>query len=166
MNTVIKAILAGVVVSGLGATTLTAHADESGCHDRAAHRGYGHDRDSLTGRIEQRKTELHDKLKLKPEQEAAWNTFVEKMKPAQPMERPNWGELKKLPAPDRMGKMLDMMKAREGQMENRLAALKEFYATLTPEQQKIFDGQFAHRFSHHSGPMRHDQHRGTGTDGP
>ena len=166
MNTVMKAVLAGLFVSGIGATALTAYADESGCRDKSEHHGYWHDRDSFAERMEHRKAELHDKLKLKPEQEAAWNTFVEKMKPAQPMERPNWEELKKLPAPDRMGKMLDMMKAHEARMEDRLAALKEFYATLTPDQQKVFDEQTAARFSRRSGPMRHDHRPRTGDGGP
>ena len=33
------------------------------------------------------------------------------------------------------------MKTMEARMTEHLAALKEFYAVLTPEQQKIFDEQ-------------------------
>jgi Spy/CpxP family protein refolding chaperone len=151
MNTAMKAIMTGLIVTGIGATALTVRADEP---------------DSLAERMEHRKAELHDKLKLKPEQEQAWNTFVEKMKPAQPMERPDREDMKKLPAPDRMARMLDMMKAHESRMENRLAAVKEFYGTLTPEQQKVFDEETARRFSRRSGAMRHDRRQGTGADGP
>ncbi len=166
MNTAMKAIMTGLIVTGIGATALTVRADEPDCHDGMGHRDFRHDRDSLAERMEHRKAELHDKLKLKPEQEQAWNTFVEKMKPAQPMERPDREDMKKLPAPDRMARMLDMMKAHESRMENRLAAVKEFYGTLTPEQQKVFDEETARRFSRRSGAMRHDRRQGTGADGP
>jgi Spy/CpxP family protein refolding chaperone len=36
------------------------------------------------------------------------------------------------------------MKAMEAKMTEHLAALKEFYAVLTPEQQKIFDEETPH----------------------
>ncbi len=159
MNTVMKAVMAGLISVGIGTAAVVAYAHETGCREGAGRQG--RDRDSFSERMEQRKTELHDKLKLKSEQEAAWTTFTEKMKPTLPKERPDREEFKKLPAPERMGKMIEMMKAHEGQMENRLVALKDFYATLTPEQQKIFDEQSALRFSRRSGAMRHDHHSGT-----
>ena len=51
-------------------------------------------------------------------------------------------------------KALEHMRAMEAKMTEHLAALKEFYAVLTPEQQKIFDD--------HSMPRRwqHEQKRG------
>jgi Spy/CpxP family protein refolding chaperone len=48
--------------------------------------------------------------------------------------------------------MLAGMKAREERMTAHLAAVKEFYAVLTPEQQKVFDAEFGH-------PMRRHAHR-------
>lgn len=166
MNTLMKALMAGLISAGVGTIALTAYADEAGCHDKAAHRDFRHDRDSFAEQIGKWKVELHDKLKVKPEQETAWNTFIEKMKPAQPKERPDWAEFSKLPAPERMDKMLEMMKVRESQMENRLAAVKDFYATLTPEQQKVFDDEFSLRFSRHSGREWHHHHPGTGDPQP
>ena len=39
--------------------------------------------------------------------------------------------------------MLAQMKQHETSMDERLGAVKTFYAVLTPEQQKVFDDQFA-----------------------
>lgn len=86
---------------------------------------------------------LHDKLKLTPEQETAWKSFHEKMKPTESRNRPDRSELASLHAPERREKMLSMMKEHENRMAERVAAVKEFYAVLTPEQQKLFDDQFS-----------------------
>ena len=40
-----------------------------------------------------------------------------------------------------MQAMIDRMKAHEQALTDQLAALKTFYATLTPEQQKTFDSE-------------------------
>ena len=44
-------------------------------------------------------------------------------------------------SPERMQAMIDRMKAHEQALTDQLAALKTFYATLTPEQQKTFDSE-------------------------
>jgi len=92
-------------------------------------------------RMERYRAELQEKLKLTPQQENAWKTFNEKMKP------PAWprrdrAQSTDLPAPERMEQMLARMKEFESHMAERLAAVKEFYAVLTPEQRKVFDDQF------------------------
>jgi protein CpxP len=94
-------------------------------------------------RIEKRQAALHDKLKLTPVQETAWKSFSEKMKPAGARNRPDRSALSALPAPERMEKMHALMKEHESRMADRVAAVKEFYAVLTPEQQKLFDDQFS-----------------------
>jgi protein CpxP len=38
--------------------------------------------------------------------------------------------------------MLAQMKEREAHMATRLASVRKFYATLTPEQQKVFNESF------------------------
>ena len=82
--------------------------------------------------------QLHQKLALKPEQEAAWQTFVEKTPPPP---RPEREDLKNLKAPQRLERMLQHLRTQEAQMQEHLAALTEFYNQLTPEQQEIFDRQ-------------------------
>jgi Spy/CpxP family protein refolding chaperone len=110
--------------------------------------------------------ELHDKLKLTPQQEPAWKTFIDAVKPGE-MKMPSEQDRKamdQLSAPDRMEKHLQMMKERMAKMESRLAALKTFYATLTPEQQKTFDDahrQMMHHFMHkmQMNQMMHGEHK-------
>jgi len=91
-------------------------------------------------RIAQKQADLYTKLKLSPNQEGAWKAYtaatMKNMPPAKPKALE---EFEKLSAPERMQKMLDRMKERQARMEEHLKAVKSFYATLTPEQQKIFD---------------------------
>lgn len=91
--------------------------------------------------MEKHRARLHDKLKLAPEQEAAWKVFAEKTKPHAPQIKVIRSELAALPAPARMDRMIALMKEREGRMMDMAAAVKEFYAVLTPDQQKLFDEQ-------------------------
>jgi Spy/CpxP family protein refolding chaperone len=95
---------------------------------------------------------LHDKLKLTPAQEPAWKTFAERMQPLDRPARPDRAELEKMSAPERMERALAMMKEHEKRMTDRLAAVKEFYAVLTPEQQKVFNDEFAHPRHRRGGP--------------
>jgi hypothetical protein len=103
-------------------------------------------------RAEAHRAKLHADLKLSADQESAWTTFVEKTKPEAPRERPDWTEISKLSTPDRLDKELSF--AREGlnRMSARAAAIKTFYAKLTPDQQKTFDTEF--------GPKPHRGERG------
>ena len=59
------------------------------------------------------------------------------------MSPPRWNQsaMAKLTSPERMEIMVERMKERENQMAAQLNALKTFYATLSPEQQKIFDAE-------------------------
>ncbi|MDB5760770.1 MAG: hypothetical protein JWM30_4059 [Burkholderia sp.] len=90
-------------------------------------------------RIARRQAVLHDKLKLTGNQEAAWKTYIAAATPPAPPARPERGQWEKMSAPDRMEKMMGMMKEREGHMATHLAAMKTFYATLSPLQQQIFN---------------------------
>jgi hypothetical protein len=95
---------------------------------------------------------LHDKLKLTAQQETAWNKFAANKPMFDKANRPDPAEMQKLNAPQRMEKGVEHMKAMETKMTEHLAALKEFYAVLTPEQQKIFDEQtppFGEHKGHH-----------------
>jgi len=99
---------------------------------------------------EKRLETLKSDLKLNPNQEAAWAEWAGKIKG----DHVGWEEMHKseqtwasLPAPDRMEKMLALSKEHIARQEVRLAATKTFYATLSPEQRKIFDKGF--NFKHH-----------------
>lgn len=88
---------------------------------------------------------LKDRLQLTPAQEGAWTTFVAAMKPAADLTaaRPEAAEWAKLPTPERIDKMKALhaqhVSAMTAAMEQRGEATKAFYATLTPEQKKVFD---------------------------
>jgi Spy/CpxP family protein refolding chaperone len=83
--------------------------------------------------------ELHDKLKLSATQEPAWKTFTDAITPGALPAHPDRAAMEKMTAPERMEKMLALSKERQVKMESHLAALKTFYAVLTPEQKKIVD---------------------------
>ena len=100
-----------------------------------------------------RQAALHDKLKLTASQEPAWKTFVAATTPTG-MEK-GWGDradMGQLSAPERMEKRIAMTKERETRMSAHLAALKTFYAVLTPEQQKVFNQETRHG-GKHRGPQ-------------
>lgn len=99
--------------------------------------------------MEKRQNALHAKLGLSASQEAAWNDFVAKSKSNEQTKRPDWSKLSSLPTPDRLDRMLAMMKERQQAMEVHVEAVKTFYAQLTPEQKKIFDESFAHHMGSH-----------------
>jgi Spy/CpxP family protein refolding chaperone len=150
-----KHLLIGMTVLGLAAGSFGAQAGgPDGAHQMGAgtksSKEHGGSPEQMKERFAKRQAELHDKLKLTPAQEPAWNTFAGRMKPEERPARPDRAEMEKLSAPERMERMLAMMKQGEQRMADRLAAVKEFYAVLTPEQQKTFNEQF--------GPGRHHGH--------
>lgn len=126
------------------------------------HEGRGRpDPKRMEERMAKRAARLHDELKLSAAQEPAWKTFVESMKPTHPPgPRPDRDAWKAMSAPERMERQLAHMKTAEADMTTRLAALKTFYAVLTPEQQKVFNekaghGPMAGRRGH--GPRGHER---------
>jgi protein CpxP len=138
MNKSVKMILAGAAIIAMSASAFARGGEDCGY---GGHGGMmGGDPAKMEKMHEQHLATLHDKLKLTPQQEPAWNKFAA-IKPADPANRPDPAEMAKLNAPQRMEKGLEHMKAMEAKMTEHLAALKEFYAVLTPEQQKIFDEQ-------------------------
>lgn len=151
MNKFRKHLLIGVTVLGLGSSAFIVNAQagvgEQGIRDRESmggHRWHGGTKspEHMQEKIAKRQAELHEQLKLSAGQESAWQNFVAAMTPADIGKRPDRAEWEKLSSPERMEKQLALMKEREARMTSRLAATKAFYATLTPEQQKIFDENF------------------------
>ncbi len=149
-----KHLLIGVAALTLGAGTVAAYAEHPGCDGHGpghgASAGHGKFGERMRQRMEQRINELHAKLKLDTTQESAWKEYVAKMRPEAPPQRPQRpdpAESGKLTAPERMDRMVTLMKQREARMEERAAATRTFYATLTPPQQQVFNDAFPGR--HH-----------------
>jgi len=84
--------------------------------------------------------ELKVFLQLQDKQEADWSTFSAALQ--SPMVRPapmNPAEMEKLTTPERIDKMMAIKAARDAQINLRMNATKTFYASLNPQQQKVFD---------------------------
>ena len=139
----VKMILAGMAIAALSASVYARGGD--GCDygygygERGARMGMQPER--IEKMREQHLATLHDKLKLTAQQESAWTKFAASKPLLDKTARLDPAEMAKLNSPQRLEKGLEHMRAIEAKLAEHLAALKEFYAVLTPEQQKIFDEQ-------------------------
>ena len=153
------------VVAGLLATAgFSVLAQKHGADD-----GDTHDRPGMhhmsQGKMEEmhakHSAELKAKLKITAAQEASWTTFSNAMKPQAQAAKPSIdrAELAKLPTPERLDKMKALrsehLAARNAEMEQRDQAIKTFYGTLTAEQKKVFDAEFARMKDHHGDMAKH-----------
>ncbi|MET3134001.1 protein CpxP [Oxalobacteraceae bacterium GrIS 1.11] len=136
MTTLRSSLLIGLSALAMGSVTLSARADE-GRHGHMATQ----EADSAKSAEHMAKFQarLHDKLKLSAEQEPAWTTFIAASAPPASIARPDRAAIAKMTAPERLEKWIEASKTHIATQESRLAALKTFYALLTPEQKKTFD---------------------------
>lgn len=122
-------------------------------HAESNHGDWGKDKQA---EFHQKRLEsLHNALKLTSAQEAGWHTFTEETKPNAKQEKPDRLALAVLPTPERLDRMLAMMKIRQQHMEAHVQAVKHFYGTLNADQQKTFDEKFAQHFGRHDDDAHH-----------
>lgn len=133
----------GLVTAALAASDPGAASTGGGCHWGA----FGSHGAKSAERMAKRLTALHDKLSLSPTQEAAWKTFTDKLQATAPV-RPEAAPGATMTAPERAERMAAFLQTAQQQATTRAQAVKEFYAVLSPEQQKIFDSQFQGRHHH------------------
>ncbi len=98
---------------------------------------------------------LHTALNLAPAQEAAWQTFATASSPDSEQvarERAAAQMMPKLTSPQRVDLSIAAMQDDLRTLERRGAALKAFYATLSPAQQATFDRQTAPSEEDDQGP--------------
>jgi hypothetical protein len=91
---------------------------------------------------------LHDALNLSAAQEEAWNAFQTASEPNpqdEARDRTAAQMMSGLHAPQRVDLSIAAMKADLDTLEHRGEALKTFYATLSPDQQTVFDRETAPR---------------------
>jgi Spy/CpxP family protein refolding chaperone len=162
MNTLRKQVLIGLAALSMGTATIGAQAQAQAPEGRHGHAATMEQRHAkMAEHRAKRVAELHDALKLSGAQEPAWNTFVNATAPAPKAGRPDRAAWASLPAPARMEKVIAMSKQRTARMEQHLAALNTFYATLTPEQKKVFDQHAMRGFGRgHHGKHRHGMQQG------
>ena len=160
MTTLRKNLIIAMSVLGMGAASMTVHAQDAAASAPAASgkmQHEGHRASNPVERMAKYQARLHDKLKLTAAQEPAWATFTAANAPKKPMGdwKARHAAMAKLSAPERMEQWIAMSKERIASQESRLASLKTFYAVLTPEQKKVFDDSVpggmhgGHRGGHH-----------------
>ena len=128
----------------------------------------GGDRQKLFAEMKQRREQrLHDLLQIKPDQEAAFRTFTAALDQARPQrgQRPDGAKgpgaqpPAPLTTPERLDRMNQRMAQRTAERQQRLqkttAAVKTFYAALSPEQRKAFDELQLIKIGGRHGPGRH-----------
>ena len=157
MNRLSKYVVMLAMTATAGATAIAADmAEKSG----ESHMGWHHmTPEKMREHMARRQAYLHDQLKLTPAQEPAWKTYIAAVTPTDlGKHMGDRAAMDKLSAPERMEKHLQMMKDNEARMSTQLAALKTFYATLTPEQQQVFNKQTMHGNWHHGHHGEHGEH--------
>ncbi len=112
---------------------------------------------------EERAKALHDLLKLRPDQEAAFQAFLASMRPSggrmAMRERDGENANATLTTPQRLDRMAARMAKRQAEFQRRADAIRSFYAMLSADQQRAFDSMPL--------PMGHDRHGGSeGRDRP
>ncbi len=109
----------------------------------------------------QRAEAFKNKLQLTPAQEPAWNTFQQSMQPEAGARhaRLDRQALQQLTTPERIDRMRALRAQRTAEADRRGDAVKAFYATLTPAQQKTFDAE-GNRMHGHQGKRgeKHGHH--------
>jgi Spy/CpxP family protein refolding chaperone len=157
-----KQLLIGMTALSFAAMGMTAYAQADGANGRQA--PTPEQQAKFAEKMAKRQAKWHDDLKITPAQETAWQIFLGKIKPVMPagapQQHPDKEEWAKQTAPERMEHQMEFLKRAETRLAERTAAVKEFYAVLTPVQQKVFDEhfkqmaqhRFGHRGFHHGGP--------------
>ena len=158
MKTLQKTLFIALAAFGLAATAHAEKGMDKGMEKDAcpAHAGWQrHDPEKMAKFFEKRLGDLHGKLKLTDQQEPAWKNFTDKIKPAPKADRPDFAALSKLPTPERLDRLQALSKEHQEHQAAHIAAVKEFYAQLTPEQQKTFDANFMQGHRGHEGAKEH-----------
>lgn len=126
----------------------------------AEHRMGSMDPVKMQAMVERKQAAFKAKLKITADQEGAWSTFANAMKPAPDALKRRMeirAELDKLTTPERIDKMRALRAERDAAMDKRADATKALYAVLTPYQKGVFD---AHAAQRHPRGGRHDGPRG------
>jgi len=137
----------GALISVLGVSLLASPAalaaDPPGPPPHAAMQGHdeGNMQAPRQGHMQQLASLLHDALALRPDQEASWRTFLTSMAPPAAT-MPHGDEAQDqamLTTPQMLDRMAEHMRREQTEFERHAAAVRQFYAVLSPTQQRTFD---------------------------
>ncbi len=174
---VVTAGLIACAAGGAWAQTSTAPSPAPAATHDHQYGGHGHMdpakmQEEMAKRHAQRMADFKTILRITPAQESAWTAFTTSMAPQagqgmmhhSPEEPAKLkAELEAMNTPQRMEKMralhAEHQAKHNAEMDRRIAAVKTFYAVLSPEQQKIFDITHKNRMAHRwGGQHQHGQH--------
>ncbi len=130
--------------------------------DREAHRE--HWREAMQAHRAAEAKDLHTILNIHPDQEAAFAAFEASMTPPARDRRKGEGwkgdraAEANLTTPQKLDRLQAKMTEHLARLQQHIAAVKTFYAALSPEQQRVFDA--LHRS--HGGWGGHGRHGGEG----
>ena len=148
MNTLRKGLVIAIATLGLGTIAAAAPGQGAQAPGTSWQSGAsGQHGEKFAERMAKRQAALHDKLSLTPAQEAAWQVFTAKMQATAPT-RSDARPAAPLTAPERSERMAAFLQVAQQRAASRVQPIKEFYAVLSPEQQKTFDSQFQGRRHH------------------
>jgi Spy/CpxP family protein refolding chaperone len=131
----------------------------------------GHWGEHMREHAEHRAKALHDILNIRPDQEGAFQSFIASMRPEPGQEgmrdHQDMDEMKSLTTPERLDRIAARMSERQARFQAHAAAVRSFYAALSPDQKRAFDalpGLMGMGMRHHDhdggwgGPGRLDGH--------
>lgn len=143
------AIAVGTALSlGLAAAAVSAHPygygpGWGGGHMGGYGQGYGM---HAWGNADENLVALKSELGITDKQDAAWQAFAKHAKQQQEKRLAWFAKMQETrsagSAPERLAQQTEFMKQRQAEMEANVAALKNLYAALTPEQKAIADQRF------------------------
>ena len=155
-----KHLLACALLAGLGAAAQAQQQPPAATAAAPAQGHHRHDPAQRAAMVNKHLADLKQKLQVTSAQESAWSSFSAAMQPTA-HQRPDRSALAAMPTPDRLDHLRALRDQRNAEMDRRAEATKAFYAVLTPEQQKTFDGETARRFAGpRGGGMHHRPHAG------
>jgi periplasmic protein CpxP/Spy len=170
MKSIFKPVLVAALLATAGFSAFSSGnpgPDEGGMMGQGMHQSEGRmghmSPEKMKARMAKHQAELKAALKITAAQEADWTKFTAAMAPpaSNMAQHPSREEMAKLTTPERIDKMKALRTEHHAvmslEMDKRADATKAFYATLTPEQQKVFDAK-AMRQDHGKGDKkgRHD----------
>ena len=148
-----KHLLTCALLAGLGAGFVVQAQTPPAAPAERQH-GHGHegkhDPAKRAERMQQRLADLKQKLRLAPNQEAAWSIFTTAMQPAQ-RARLDRDAVARMSTPERIDHLRTLRDERNAEMDRRGQATKAFYGQLSAEQKKTFDDETLRMFSHRHG---------------
>ena len=155
MKSVFKRVLLASMLAGVSLAAFAQGMPPGGPAPVGMHaRMHQGDPAKMQERMAKQLAEFKARLKVTPEQEGAWTTFTEALKPPAPMaQKFDWKALEKLSTPERIDKLKELRSQHQAHMDKMADATKTFYAVLNAEQKKTFDAAHWHMMQGRRGPM-------------